>query len=134
MMPYPGDIGNQRNAITQALMKIRNPPPVRQQGTPGGGIPNQGAMQRPMQPVMASAGPPPPQMPTGPAPGMQAFQQGQNLMAPPQGGMQAPRVPLGQVPGQMMTNLQQIPQRLQSLLPQQGPAPMPQDPNALPQG
>ena len=122
----PGDISNQRNAITQALMKIRNPPPSRPQamGAPGG-IPNQAANQPPMMPMMASAGPPPPAMPTGPAPGMQAFQQGQNMMAPPQGGPQQPRVPLAQLPGQMMQNLQQIPERLQSLLPQQQPAAAP---------
>ena len=118
----PGDI-NSRNAITQALMRIRQPPPQRQQqAMPGGGIPNQAANQPQMQPVMS---PPPPQMPampTGPAPGMQAFQQGQNLMAPPQqGGAIGGRVPLGQVPGQMMNNLQQIPQRLQNLLPGQPP-------------
>ena len=118
----PGDI-NSRNAITQALMRIRQPPPQRQQQPMGmpGGIPNQAANQPQMQPVMS---PPPPQMPampSGPAPGMGAFQQGQNLMAPPQGTPQAPRVPLGQVPGQMMNNLQQIPQRLQNLLPGQPP-------------
>jgi len=119
MPTYPDDIANQRNGIAQALMKIRNPPPSRQ--GMAGGIPNQGAMQRPMQPVMSPPPPQMPQMPTGPVPGMQAFQQGQNLMAPPQGAPQAPRVPLGQVPGQMMQNLQQIPQRLQSLLPGQSP-------------
>jgi hypothetical protein len=118
-MPYPDDIANQRNAITQALMKIRNPPPTRQQGMPGG-IPNQGAMQPPMQPVMSSAGAPPAAMPA--ASGMTAFNQAQNAMAPPQQwGPQAPRVPLAQVPGQMMQNLQQIPQRLQNLLPGQPP-------------
>jgi len=116
MPTYPDDIANQRNSIAQALMKIRNPPPARQQGMPG-----QGTMQPPMQPVMSPPPPQMPQMPTGPAPGMQAFNSAQNMMAPPQGGMQAPRVPLGQVPGQMMNNLQQIPQRLQSLLPGQPP-------------
>ena len=97
-----------RNAITQTLMNIQNPPPRQ--------LPPQGArgpqpQMRP--PQMASAGPPPPQMP-GMAP---AMTQGINaLAAGPQPGQ--PRVPLGQVPGQMMNNLQQAPQRVANLFTQ----------------
>ena len=103
MPAYPPAANNRRNAITNALMNIQQPPPRQQMPQP----------QQPRPAQMASAGPPPPAA-LPPAP---AMTNAINSMAQgPAPG--SPRVPLSQVPQQMMQNVQQAPQRISNLFSQ----------------
>lgn len=99
MQQGPGDIGGQRDRITQALMDVQNPPPVTpmpQQGMPAaaGGMPGAGTMPgAAAPPPMAGAMPP-----GGGMPGMMPQQQGMPNMGLPGGMMAQPQSPLMQQP------------------------------------